>query len=180
MIKVVKTIAAAAIFSAAVLAFSGCKISVPNGGSTLKDEPDVTFKDLQGKDVSLASLKGKVVLLNFWGTWCEPCRHEIPILIDLQDKYSARGFTLLGAATMDEEKTVDQFIHTTQFNVGGQQALMNYPIVMNTDDIATKFGGLLGMPTSFLITRDGKIYKRYIGALDPIQAQLVKDLESQL
>jgi thiol-disulfide isomerase/thioredoxin len=180
MIRVVRTFTVAAIFSAAILAFSGCKISVPSAPSTLKDEPDVTFKDLQGKDVALSSYKGKVVLLNFWGTWCEPCRHEIPILIDMQTKYASRGFTLLGAATNDEEKAVDTFIHTTQFNVGGQEMLMNYPIVMGSDDISTKFGGLLGMPTSFLINRDGKIYKRYIGALDPVQAQVVKDVESQL
>ena len=75
-------------------------------------------------------------------------------------------------------KTVDSFIHTTQFNVGGQQMLMNYPIVMGSDDISTKFGGLLGMPTSYLITRDGKIAKRYIGSLN--ENQIVKDVEGQL
>jgi thiol-disulfide isomerase/thioredoxin len=173
---------AAAILVAAT-SFSGCKIGVPDGGSgskpaVLADEPDVTFKDLQGKDVTLSSFKGKVVLVNFWGTWCEPCRGEIPILISMQQKYGPRGFTLLAAATNDEEKTVDSFIHTTQFNVGGQQMLMNYPIVMGSDDISTKFGGLLGMPTSYLITRDGKIFKRYIGALN--ENQIVKDVESQL
>ncbi len=116
--------------------------------------------------------------MNFWGTWCEPCRGEIPILIAMQQKYGPKGFTLLGAATNDEEKTVDSFIHTTQFNVGGQEMLMNYPIVMGSDDISTKFGGLLGMPTSYLITRDGKIAKRYIGSLN--ENQIVKDVEGQL
>ena len=173
---------AIAILAVAV-SFSGCKIGVPAAGSAtnpaaLADEPDVTFKDLQGKDVTLASFKGKVVLVNFWGTWCEPCRGEIPILIGMQQKYSPKGFTLLGAATNDEEKTVDAFIHNTQFNVGGQQMTMNYPIVMGSDDISNKFGGLLGMPTSFLITRDGKIAKRYIGSLN--ENQIVKDVESQL
>ncbi len=168
---------------AVAVGFSGCKGGTPSGGSgskpaALADAPDVTFKDLQGKDVTLASLKGKVVLVNFWGTWCEPCRGEIPILISMQQKYGPRGFTLLGAATNDEEKTVDTFIHTTQFNVGGQQMLMNYPIVMGSDAITDKFGGLLGMPTSYLITRDGKIFKRYIGALN--ENQIVKDVESQL
>lgn len=165
------------------VSFSGCKGVSPSAGAgskpaTLQDEPDVTFKDLQGKDVTLAGFKGKVVLVNFWGTWCEPCRGEIPILIGLQEKYGPKGFTLLGAATNDEEKTVDAFVHNTQFNVGGQQMTMNYPIVMGTDDISTKFGGLLGMPTSFLITRDGKIAKRYIGSLN--ENQIVKDVESQL
>jgi len=166
----------------AAVGFSGCKGSSSTGSpstpAALADEPNVTFKDLQGKDVSLASFKGKVVLVNFWGTWCEPCRGEIPILISMQTKYGPKGFTLLGAATNDEVNTVDAFIHNTQFNVGGQQTLMNYPIVMGSDDISTRFGGLLGMPTSYLITRDGKIAKRYIGSLN--EAQIVKDVESQL
>jgi len=155
----------------------------PTGGHenpNLAAVPDVTFKDLQGKDVALSGYKGKVVLLNFWGTWCEPCQHEIPMLISLQNKYSSKGFTLIGAATNDENDAVDKFVHTSQFNVGGQEMPMNYPIVMNSDDNVTKFGGILGMPTTYLITRDGKIYKRYIGALDQNEAQLEKDIESQL
>jgi cytochrome c-type biogenesis protein len=148
--------------------------------ANLSPEPDVTFQDLAGKDVPLAGYKGRVVLLNFWGTWCEPCQHEIPMLIDLQNKYSSKGFTLVGAATNDENATVDKFIHTSEFNVGGQELKMNYPIVMNSDDNVTKFGGILGMPTTYLITRDGKIYKRYIGSLESNEAQLEKDIESQL
>ncbi|HXW62425.1 MAG TPA: cytochrome c biogenesis protein CcdA [Candidatus Acidoferrales bacterium] len=145
----------------------------------LLDEPDVTFKNLQGGEVPLASLKGKVVLLNFWATWCEPCRSEIPVLIGLQDKYSGRGFTMLGAS-MDEdgEKAVDPFVHTTEFNVAGQQRIMDYPIVLGTDAIADKFGGLLGMPTSYLISRDGKIVKKYIGVVNEVQ--IIQDVESQL
>jgi cytochrome c-type biogenesis protein len=152
----------------------------PTAEANLKSEPDVTFKDLQGNSVALSSFKGKVVLLNFWGTWCEPCQHEIPLLIDLQDKYASKGFTLIGAATNDENEAVNKFVHTSKFNVGGQEVLMNYPIVMNDDDIVTKFGGILGMPTTYLITRDGKIFKRYIGGLDQNEEQLEKDIESQL
>jgi len=154
--------------------------SNPPAQANLSPAPDVTFKDLQGKQVALSSYKGKVILLNFWGTWCEPCQHEIPMLISLQDKYSSKGFTLLGAATNDEDATVEKFIHTSKFSVGGQEVLMNYPIVMNNDDIVTKFGGILGMPTTYLISRDGKIYKRYIGSLDQNEAQLEKDIETQL
>jgi cytochrome c-type biogenesis protein len=154
--------------------------SSPAADANLPSEPDVTFKDLQGNGVPLSGYKGKVVLLNFWGTWCEPCQHEIPMLISLQDKYSSKGFTLLGAATNDEDATVKKFIHESKFNVGGQEVLMDYPIVMNNDDIVAKFGGILGMPTTYLITRDGKIYKRYIGSLDQNEAQLEKDIQSQL
>jgi cytochrome c-type biogenesis protein len=147
--------------------------------SNLAPEPDVTFKNLTGGEVPLSSLKGKVVLLNFWATWCEPCRSEIPLLIGLQDRYSSKGFTMLGAS-MDEDgvKAVDPFIHTTEFNVAGQQRTMDYPIVLGNDAISDKFGGLLGMPTSYLISRDGKIVKRYIGVVN--EAQITKDVESQL
>jgi cytochrome c-type biogenesis protein len=148
--------------------------------ANLSPVPDVTFKDLAGKDVPLSSYKGQVVLLNFWGTWCEPCQHEIPMLIGVQNKYASKGFTLVGAATNDEDATVDKFIHTSEFNVGGEETKMNYPVVMNSDDNVTKFGGILGMPTTYLITRDGKIYKRYIGSLESNEAQLEKDIESQL
>ncbi len=146
----------------------------------LSSEPDVTFKDLAGKAMPLSSYKGQVVLLNFWGTWCEPCQHEIPLLIDIQNKYASKGFTLIGAATNDEDATVDKFIHTTEFNVGGQELKINYPVVMNSDDNVAKFGGILGMPTTYLITRDGKIAKQYIGSLESNEAQVEKDIESQL
>jgi len=162
---------------------SGCKgVASPGGAgkpAAAVAEPNVTFKDLEGNNLVLSSLKGKVVLVNFWATWCEPCRGEIPILIGLQQKYNAKGFTLLGAAMDDEgKKVVEPFVKTTQFSVGGQPATMNYPIVLGNDDIASQFGGLLGMPTSFLISRDGKIVKKYMGALN--ENQIVKDVESQL
>jgi glutathione peroxidase-family protein len=97
----------------------------------------------------------------------------------MQTQYGGKGFTTLGVA-MDEEgkKVVDPYVHTTQFNVGGQPETMNYPIVLGSDDIATQFGGLLGMPTSYLISRDGKIAKKYVGALN--EAQIKKDVETQL
>ena len=90
--------------------------------------PDVTFKDLQGKEVPLASLKGKVVLVNFWATWCEPCQVEIPWMIGFQKKYADKGFTLLGVA-MDEEgaSVVDPYVQKTQFDVDGQNPSHELP-----------------------------------------------------
>jgi cytochrome c-type biogenesis protein len=141
-------------------------------------EPNVTFKNLQGKDVSLASYKGQVVLVNMWGTWCEPCQGEIPTLIKMQKDYSTKGFTILGVATNDDLDRVIPFVHNTKFDVGGQELTMNYPIVMGSDEISTAFGGLLGMPTSFLINRNGDIVKKYIGSLNP--EQINKDVQAQL
>lgn len=150
-----------------------------NAGLDLQPAPNVTFKNLEGGDVALSSLKGKVVLLNFWATWCEPCRGEIPVLIGLQQQYSSKGFTMLGASMDDDPaKVVPQFVKTNEFKVDGKDETMNYPIVEGSDAITDQFGGLLGMPTSFLISRDGKIVKRYIGVVN--ETQITKDIESQL
>jgi cytochrome c biogenesis protein CcmG, thiol:disulfide interchange protein DsbE len=160
--------------------FSGCTKSA--GAPTPRaqaDEPEVTFKDLQGKDLALASLKGKVVVVNFWATWCDPCRVEIPWLIRLQQTYAGKGFTLVGVAMDEDGKTsVDPFVASTHFEVGGAQMTMNYPIVLGNDDIADKFGGMLGLPTSIVISRDGKIVKRYIGLVN--EADLEKQIKDLL
>src|SRR6266481_8232944 len=131
-----------------------------------KPEPDVQFKDLEDKEVSLEDYKGKVVLVNFWATWCEPCRVEIPWLIEMQQKYSAKGFTVLGVDVDDEGRDViATFVKNERFNVNGEKAQMNYPILIGNDAIADKFGGLFGYPTSFLISRDGKEVKKVQGLI---------------
>jgi thiol-disulfide isomerase/thioredoxin len=144
-----------------------------------KPVPDVKLKDLEGHDVSLSDYKGKVVFLNFWATWCEPCRIEIPWLIEMQAKYGSRGFTVVGIA-MDEEgkSAVAPFIAKERFDVNGQQLPMSYPILLGTDEIADKFGGILGYPTSFLISRDGKLVTHFQGLKS--EDELLKAIEGQL
>ena len=144
-----------------------------------KPAPELTLKDLGGKDLSLSQYKGKVVLVNFWATWCEPCQVEIPWLIEMQQKYSAQGFTVLGIA-MDEEgaSVVTPWVNKERFDVNGTKSQMNYPIVIGNDAAADKFGGLLGYPTSVLVTRDGKIVKRITGIISP--EEISKSIESQL
>ena len=141
--------------------------------------PVVHFKDLEGKDTSLGDYNGKVVLVNFWATWCDPCREEIPWLIDMQQKYADKGFTVLGVA-MDEEgkKVVAPYVSNEHFDVNSQKLTMNYPIVIGNDDIAEKFGGLLGYPTSVLISRDGKQVKRITGIIS--EAEMSHAIESLL
>jgi len=141
--------------------------------------PDFTLKDLDGKDVSLSQYKGKVVLINFWATWCDPCYIEIPWLIEMQQKYGDKGFTILGVA-MDEEgkSVVAPFVAKERFSVNGQKLPMSYPILLGNDAMADKFGGLLGYPTSILVSRDGKIIKRITGLLT--YDEISKAIESQL
>ncbi|HXN53426.1 MAG TPA: TlpA disulfide reductase family protein [Candidatus Acidoferrum sp.] len=156
---------------------SHIRLTVSN--SAAKPAPEVTLKDLDGKDLSLAQYKGKVVLVNFWATWCEPCLVEIPWLIEMQQKYAAQGFTVLGIA-MDEEgaSVVTPWVKKERFDVNGSKSQMNYPIVIGNDAAADKFGGLLGYPTSVLITRDGKVVKRITGIIS--YDEISKSIESQL
>jgi thiol-disulfide isomerase/thioredoxin len=142
-------------------------------------EPDLTLKDLDDKNVSLAELKGKVVLVNFWATWCEPCRGEIPELIQLQHTYGPRGFVLLGIALDEEGKSVvAPFVAKERFAVDGQKLPMDYKILIGNDEAADKFGGLFGYPTSVLISRDGKQVKRVTGAISV--DDIAKEIESLL
>ncbi|MBI3485261.1 MAG: TlpA family protein disulfide reductase [Acidobacteria bacterium] len=142
----------------------GAKPSGAAKAANLPDAPNFTLKDLQGNDVSLEQLRGKVVLVNFWATWCGPCEIEMPWFIDFQQKYGARGFTMVGLA-MDEEgrQVVAPWIEKKRFDMNGTQLPVNYPILLGNDKVADQFGGLIGLPTSLLISRDGKILKRFIG-----------------
>src|SRR5579863_10674676 len=141
--------------------------------------PEFRVKNLDDKDVALADYKGKVVLVNFWATWCDPCREEIPWLIEMQDKYGAKGFTVLGIA-MDEEgkPVVAPFVAKERYDVNGQKLPMNYPIVIGSDAVAEKFGGLLGYPTSILISKDGKQIKRVTGIIN--EEEISKLIEGAL
>jgi len=149
----------------------------------MKPVPDLVLKDLNDKQVSLRDYAGKVVLVNFWATWCDPCRTEIPWLIELRNKYNAKGFEVLGVAMDDEgKKVVQPFVDKEKFDVGGQKLGMSYPILVGDSDEADKFlggiGGIVGLPTSVLVSRDGKRVKNTIGPVDP--EQLERDIQSLL
>jgi thiol-disulfide isomerase/thioredoxin len=142
-------------------------------------EPELTLKDLDGKDVSLSEYKGKVVLVNFWATWCEPCQVEIPWLIEMQEKYGPKGFVILGIALDEEGKSVvAPYVAKERFEVNGQKLPMSYKILIGNDDAADKFGGLFGYPTSILISRDGKQIKRVTGMIS--EDEMNKAVEAQL
>ena len=178
-------------FGAGILALAVAIIAVGFSGCAKQhltnSDVNVAFSDAHGRNISLklpcsnncvaTSLKGKVVLVNFWATWCDPCRGEIPSLIEFQEKNANKGFTFLGIA-MDEDgaKVVQPFVTTTKFDVNGHPQTMNYPIVIGSDSVADKFGGLWAYPTSVLLTRDGKIAKRFVGALTEQDLQYIKGM----
>ncbi|HEX5425338.1 MAG TPA: TlpA disulfide reductase family protein [Candidatus Acidoferrales bacterium] len=176
-----------AALALAVALLAGALFGCSHANSLTSSDLSVSFNDAHGKDISLklpcsnncttGALKGKVVLVNFWATWCDPCRGEIPSLIEFQKQNADKGFTLLGIAMDDDgAKVVQPFVDKTKFDVNGKQMIMNYPIVIGSDSVADKFGGLWAFPTSVLLTRDGKIAKRFIGALTPQDLQYIQGM----
>ena len=119
--------------------------------------PDFTLPNLSGGQLTLSSYRGKMVLLDFWATWCDPCREEIPRLVELQNKYGNRGLQIIGISMDDGPEPVREFY---------QRFRMNYPVAMGNATIGTAYGGVLGLPIAFLIGRDGSIQARHIGATD--------------
>src|SRR6266436_529390 len=120
--------------------------------------PDWQLNDVDGKPVKLSDFKGKVVILDFWATWCPPCRAEIPGFIAIQTKYADKGFTMVGVS-LDEQgpSVVKSFMH----NFG-----MNYPVVMANQKIVLDYGGITAIPTTFVIDRQGNVVTAYQGAMD--------------
>jgi thiol-disulfide isomerase/thioredoxin len=133
--------------------------------------PDVKAKDLDGKELSLDVYKGKVVLLNFWATWCGPCRAEIPSLIRMQEAYKDR-LQIIGMDVDDEdEEKLRAFVK----NQG-----INYPVAMTSDAVRLAYGGIAALPTVFVINRDSKVVQKHVGLFNPalyeIEARALLDM----
>jgi thiol-disulfide isomerase/thioredoxin len=116
---------------------------------------DFTMKDLDGKEVSLTSYKGKVILLNFWATWCGPCKAEIPGFVELQAKYK-NDLVVVGYSVDDEAPKARAF--ATEYK-------MNYPILLGEgrEDVQDAYGPIWGIPASFIISRDGRVCQKHLG-----------------
>jgi cytochrome c biogenesis protein CcmG/thiol:disulfide interchange protein DsbE len=120
-----------------------------------KSAPDFALTDATGSSVRLSSYKGKVVLLNFWATWCGPCKIEIPWFVDFEKTYNGRGFAVLGVSLDDDGwAAVRPYI---------EQKKVNYRVVVDDGATAKKFGGVEALPTTLLIDRDGKIAAEHVG-----------------
>ncbi len=145
----------AGLLIASVL-FAGCNRS--NRAQDHPPAPDFSLTDLQGNKLQLSAYRGKVVLLDFWATWCAPCRAEIPQFVRLQKQYQAEGLQIIGISLDDDVKPVREFY---------REFAMNYPIAMGNDKLAQEYGGILGLPVAFVIDRQGRIYRRHIGETDP-------------
>jgi cytochrome c biogenesis protein CcmG/thiol:disulfide interchange protein DsbE len=120
--------------------------------------PAWELKDIEGRTIKSSDFKGKVVMLNFWGTWCPPCVAEIPDLIALQKKYADRGFTVIGAAYDPNPEGVAEF---------AREHGINYPVVLANEDVLAAFRNVEAFPTSFFIDREGVVTTSTIGLVEP-------------
>jgi peroxiredoxin len=119
--------------------------------------PDFSLPELTGQRLTLSTYRGKVVLLDFWATWCDPCRDEIPHFVELQSKYREQGLQIVGVSMDDGPEPVRDFYR--RFKI-------NYPVVMGNAETGELYGGVLGLPIAFLIGRDGRIHSKHTGATD--------------
>jgi cytochrome c biogenesis protein CcmG/thiol:disulfide interchange protein DsbE len=128
--------------------------------------PDFSLTDRSGHAVSLSAYRGQVVLINFWATWCSPCKREIPWLVEFQTKYKDRGFTVLGLS-VDE----DGWTSVTPYL---DASAINYPVAIANDDVTTGYGGITAVPMTFVIDRTGRVAATHLGLLnrDGVEAEI--------
>ncbi|HKD62234.1 MAG TPA: TlpA disulfide reductase family protein [Terracidiphilus sp.] len=129
--------------------------------------PDFTLQDLSGASVSLTSFKGKPLLINFWATWCGPCKIETPWLIELQNEYGPKGFQIIGISTEGNDLKPDDkdgWAHDkAAIAKFVKEQRMQYPVLINGDSLVGKYGGLDVMPTSVYVDRNGKVVAVQLG-----------------
>ena len=141
-----------------LLSLPGLVLSLPAHAQQQKQKaPNFVLKDADGRTVELAKLKGKVVLVNFWATWCGPCRKEMPDFVEVYKQQKANGLEIIGVS-LDEEgwDVVRPFL---------KQYKINFPVVIGDGKLANAYGGIQFLPTSFLIDRNGFIVDKHIGML---------------
>lgn len=136
--------------------------------------PDFTLETLDGKNLSLSDLKGKAVLVNFWATWCGPCKIETPWLVEMQNQYGSQGLQVVGVAMDDSGK--DEIAKFAK-DMG-----VNYPVLLGKEAVGDAYGGVPALPESFFVGRDGKIVDRIIGlkGRGEIEDSVKKALKTQV
>lgn len=157
----------------AVLLLAACSHG-PQPAPGLPLLPPFERESLDGTRFSSKALAGKVALVDFWATWCQPCLEEIPFWNQLQKRYADRGFTMLGITVQSG------WASDIKADIEKSKLEINYPVVVGDERIAQEFGGVLGFPTTFPITRDGRIFKKYTGQYPAKESQIETDIQTLL
>ena len=154
---------AVVVAAVALMLFAGVRMSRKKAGAvTIKPvgktgslAPDFQLKSLDGKQVRLSDFRGKAVLLNFWATWCAPCKIEMPWFVDLQKQYASQGLQVIGVAMDDSgQDTIAKF---------AKELGVNYPVLIGKESVGDAYGGVEFLPTTFIIDRQGKVVNRVFG-----------------
>lgn len=132
--------------------------------------PDFTLSTLDGKKMTLSDFRGKAVLLNFWATWCEPCKVEMPWFVDLQKKYASQGLQVVGIA-MDDASPADIASFAQKLGV-------NYPVLIGKEEVGAQYGGIEYLPSTFYIGRNGKILDHVFGLVS--KSEIETDIQKAL
>lgn len=157
------------------LASFGCKARQPDrisekaAAQPKGPAPEFELENIAGGKTKAADLRGKVSVIDFWATWCEPCIAEIPKFNQLQQQYP--NIQVIGITVMSPHESIKPKVDETG---------MKYTVLVGNDDVADGFGGLIGFPTTFVVTKEWKIYKKYLGALPNKQDRIKKDIETLL
>ena len=133
--------------------------------------PEFVLENIAGGKTAAADLKGKVLVVDFWATWCEPCIAEIPKFNKMMDEYRGKDVQIVGITVESAHDTIKPKVAETG---------MKYMVLVGNDAVVDGFGGLIGFPTTFVVTKDWKIYKKYMGALPDKDARIKKDIEKLL
>jgi peroxiredoxin len=147
---------------------------VPPGKLQGKAAPDFSLPTTTGQTMKLSDFQGKAVLLNFWATWCEPCKVEMPWFVELQKKYGPQGLQVLGVA-MDDASPKDIAAFAEKMGV-------NYPILIGKEEVGTQYGGIDYLPSTYYISRNGKVIDHAFGLVSrsEIEANIEKALTQQV
>jgi thiol-disulfide isomerase/thioredoxin len=133
--------------------------------------PEFDLENIRGGRTKAAELKGKVLVVDFWATWCEPCISEIPKFNKMADEYHGKDVEIVGITVESPHDTIKPKV---------QELAMKYTVLVGNDAVVDGFGGLIGFPTTYIVTKDWKIYKKYMGALPEKDARIRKDIDKLL
>ena len=145
----------------------------PSPSQTAGMAPDFVLKDIEGKDIQLSHFKGKIIVLEFWATWCPPCKATIPELTAMQEKYAAKGLVVLGIS-IDEGGDL-----ASKLSAFSKANKINYPILLGSEEVSRAYG-VMSVPATFLIGKDNKIITAYKGYVDNLEALISQQIDKNI